>query len=110
MIKDSGNDKIILTERGSMFGQGNLVVDFRQTIDMKEFGYPVVMDMTHSTQKLSALADKCGGDRKYTSYMAKLANTISVSGFFFEVHENPEEALSDGPNMVYFKNILNSIK
>jgi 2-dehydro-3-deoxyphosphooctonate aldolase (KDO 8-P synthase) len=112
-VKESGNDKIMLTERGSMFGLGNLVVDFRQIIDMKEFGYPVVMDVTHSTQKPSALGGKSGGDRKYALYMAKLANAIGVDGFFFEVHENPEEALSDGPNMVYlkdFKNILQSIK
>jgi len=112
-VKESGNDKIILTERGSMFGLGNLVVDFRQIIDMKEFGYPVVMDITHSTQKPSALGGTSGGDRKYAPYMAKLANAVGVDGFFFEVHENPEEALSDGPNMIYlkdFRNILNSIK
>lgn len=112
-VKESGNDKIILTERGSMFGLGNLVVDFRQIIDMKEFGYPIVMDVTHSTQKPSALGAKSGGDRKYAPYIAKLANAVGVDGFFFEVHENPEKALSDGPNMVYlkdFKNILKSIK
>jgi 2-dehydro-3-deoxyphosphooctonate aldolase (KDO 8-P synthase) len=102
-VKESGNDKIMLTERGSMFGLGNLVVDFRQIIDMKEFGYPVVMDVTHSTQKPSALGGKSGGDRKYAPYMAKLANVVNVNGFFFEVHENPEVALSDGPNMVYLK-------
>ncbi len=112
-VKESGNDKIMLTERGSMFGLGNLVVDFRQIIDMKEFGYPVIMDVTHSTQKPSALGGKSGGDRKYAPYMAKLANAIGVDGFFFEVHENPEEALSDGPNMVYlkdFRKILEDIK
>lgn len=112
-VKESGNDKIMLTERGSMFGLGNLVVDFRQIIDMKEFGYPVIMDVTHSTQKPSALGGKSGGDRKYAPYMAKLANAVGVNGFFFEVHPHPEEALSDGPNMVYlkdFKNILQSIK
>lgn len=111
-VKESGNDKIILTERGSMFGLGNLVVDFRQIIDMKEFGYPVVMDVTHSTQKPSALGGTSGGDRKYAPYMAKLANAVGVNGFFFEVHENPEVALSDGPNMVYlkdFRDILNTI-
>lgn len=102
-VKDSGNDKIMLTERGSMFGLGNLVVDFRQIIDMKEFGYPVVMDVTHSTQKPSSLGGKSGGDRKYAPYMAKLANAVGVNGFFFEVHENPAIALSDGPNMVYLK-------
>lgn len=112
-VEESGNKKIILTERGSMFGLGNLVVDFRQIIDMKEFGYPVVMDVTHSTQKPSALGGKSGGDRKYAPYMARLANVVGVDGFFFEVHQNPEEALSDGPNMVYlkdFKDILISIK
>lgn len=112
-VRDNGNDKIMLTERGSMFGLGNLVVDFRQIIDMKEFGYPVVMDVTHSTQKPSALGGTSGGDRKYAPYMAKLANAVGVNGFFFEVHENPEKALSDGPNMVYlkdFKKILESIR
>jgi len=111
-VKESGNDKIMLTERGSMFGLGNLVVDFRQIIDMKEFGYPVVMDVTHSTQKPSALGGKSGGDRKYAPYMAKLANAVGVDGFFFEVHQDPETALSDGPNMIYlkdFKNILMTI-
>lgn len=111
-VRDSGNDKIILTERGSMFGLGNLVVDFRQIVDMKEFGYPVVMDVTHSTQKPSALGGKSGGDRRYAPYMTKLADAIGVDGFFFEVHENPEKALSDGPNMVYlqdFRDILVSI-
>jgi len=112
-VKESGNDKIILTERGSMFGLNNLVVDFRQIIDMKEFGYPIVMDVTHSTQKPSALGKTSGGDRRYAPYMAKLANAVEVNGFFFEVHPNPEEALSDGPNMVYlseFEKILKSIK
>jgi 2-dehydro-3-deoxyphosphooctonate aldolase (KDO 8-P synthase) len=109
-VKESGNDKIMLTERGSMFGLGNLVVDFRQIIDMKEFGYPVIMDVTHSTQKPSALGGTSGGDRKYAPYMAKLANAVGVDGFFFEVHENPEEALSDGPNMVYLKDFNNILK
>jgi len=111
-VRESGNDKIMLTERGSMFGLGNLVVDFRQIIDMKAFGYPVIMDVTHSTQKPSALGGTSGGDRKYAPYMAKLASAVGVDGFFFEVHENPEEALSDGPNMVYlrdFRTILESI-
>ncbi|MBT5490761.1 3-deoxy-8-phosphooctulonate synthase [bacterium] len=111
-VRDSGNNKIMLTERGSMFGLGNLVVDFRQIIDMKEFGYPIIMDVTHSTQKPSALGGTSGGDRKYAPYMAKLANAVGVDGFFFEVHENPEEALSDGPNMIYlndFRKILESI-
>jgi 2-dehydro-3-deoxyphosphooctonate aldolase (KDO 8-P synthase) len=112
-VKESGNDKIMLTERGSMFGLGNLVVDFRQLIDMKTFGYPVVMDVTHSTQKPSALGGTSGGDRKYAPHMAKLANAIGVNGFFFEVHPDPEQALSDGPNMIYlsdFEAVLQSIR
>ena len=111
-VKACGNNKIMLTERGTIFGLGNLVVDFRQIIDMKEFGYPIVMDVTHSTQKPSSLGGKSGGDRKYAPYIAKLANSIGVNGFFFEVHENPEKALSDGPNMIYlkeFKKILKSL-
>lgn len=112
-VRQSGNAKIMLTERGTMFGLGNLVVDFRQIIDMKAFGYPIVMDVTHSTQRPGGLGGKSGGNREYAPYMAKLANAAGVDGFFFEVHENPEEALSDGPNMVYLKDfsaILESIK
>ncbi len=109
-VESVGNHKIILTERGTMFGLGNLVVDFRQIVDMKEFGYPVVIDVTHSTQKPSALNGKSGGDRKYAPYIAKLANAIDVNGFFFEVHENPEQALSDGANMIYLKDFPTILK
>ncbi len=111
-VKESGNDKIILTERGNMMGYGNLVVDFRNIVDMKAFGFPVVMDVTHSTQKPGGLEGKSGGDREYAPYIAKAANAVGVDGFFFEVHDNPEEALSDGPNMIYlnkFKNLLESL-
>ena len=68
-IKQSGNNNIMLTERGSMFGLGNLVVDFRQIIDMKEFGYPIIMDCTHSTQKPSSLGDKSGGERRWNLWI-----------------------------------------
>jgi len=103
-IKESGNNNIMLTERGSMFGLGNLVVDFRQIIDMKEFGYPIIMDCTHSTQKPSSLGDKSGGERKYAIHLAKLANAVNVDGFFFEVHPDPDNALCDGPNMIQLNN------
>jgi len=109
-IRESGNDRIMLTERGSMFGLGNLVVDFRQLIDMKEFGYPVIMDCTHSTQKPSSLGDKSGGERKYAIHIAKLAKAIDVNGFFFEVHEDPDNALCDGPNMIQLNNFENILK
>ena len=109
-IKQSGNNNIMLTERGSMFGLGNLVVDFRQIIDMKEFGYPIIMDCTHSTQKPSSLGDKSGGERKYAIHMAKLANAVNVDGFFFEVHPDPDNALCDGPNMIRLKDFENILK
>ena len=109
-VQETSNNKIMLTERGSMFGLGNLVVDFRQIIDMKEFGYPIIMDCTHSTQRPGALGDKSGGDRKYASYMAKLAKAVGVNGFFFEVHPDPDNALSDGPNMIQLNNFENIIK
>jgi len=98
-VKSTGNNNIMLTERGSMFGLGNLVVDFRQIIDMKEFGYPVIMDCTHSTQKPSALGDKSGQPR-YAIHIAKAAKAVGVDGYFFEVHENPSAAWSDGSNMI----------
>jgi len=109
-VQETGNNKIMLTERGSMFGLGNLVVDFRQIVDMKEFGYPIVMDCTHSTQKPGSLGNKSGGDKKYAPYMAKLAKAIGVNGFFFEVHPDPDNALSDGPNMIQLDNFENIIK
>ena len=109
-VQETGNNKIILTERGSMFGLGNLVVDFRQIIDMKEFGYPIVMDCTHSTQRPGSLGDKSGGDKKYAPHMAKLAKAVGVNGFFFEVHQSPENALCDGPNMIQLDNFENIIK
>jgi 2-dehydro-3-deoxyphosphooctonate aldolase (KDO 8-P synthase) len=109
-IKKSGNDQIMLTERGSMFGLGNLVVDFRQLIDMKEFGYPVIIDCTHSTQKPGSLGDKSGGEPKYALHIAKLAKAICVNGFFFEVHKDPDMALCDGPNMIQLNNFENILK
>ena len=99
-VKDSGNDKIFLTERGSMFGYGNLEVDFRNIVDMKALGYPVVMDVTHSTQKPGGLDGKSGGNREYAPYLAMAAKAVGVDGFFFETHEDPSSALSDGPNMI----------
>lgn len=98
-VAESGNDKIILTERGSMFGPGRLVVDFTQIVDMKKLGYPVVMDVTHSTQRPGGGATS-GGKPEYAPYIAKAARAVGVDGFFFEVHPNPAEALSDGSNMV----------
>lgn len=99
-VADSGNSRIMLTERGSMFGYNNLVVDYRNLIDMAKFGYPVIMDATHSVQRPGGLAGKSGGDGRLAPQMAYAAAAVGVRGFFFEVHENPAEAKSDGPNMI----------
>ncbi|WP_297443795.1 3-deoxy-8-phosphooctulonate synthase [Sulfurimonas sp.] len=98
-VKDAGNSKIMLTERGTLLGLGRLVVDITQIVDMKEFGYPVVMDVTHSTQRPGGGATS-GGNPHYAPYIAKAAAAVGVDGFFFEVHPEPSEALSDGSNMV----------
>lgn len=99
-VESTGNKNILLTERGSMFGYNNLVVDFRNLVDMKKLGYPVVMDVTHSTQRPGGLDGKSGGDREYAPYLAAAAAAVGVNGFFFEVHREPSKALSDGPNMI----------
>lgn len=99
-VKSTGNEKIMLTERGTMFGYNNLVVDFRNIVDMKSFGYPVCMDVTHSTQKPGGAGGKSGGNREYAPLLAAAAAAAGADGFFFEVHRNPDEALSDGPNMI----------
>lgn len=99
-VAATGNRQILLTERGNSFGYGNLVVDFRNIVEMKAFGYPVVMDVTHSTQKPGGLGGKSGGNREFAPYISAAAAAVGVDGFFFEVHHKPEEALSDGPNMV----------
>ncbi|QAR34381.1 3-deoxy-8-phosphooctulonate synthase [Geovibrio thiophilus] len=109
-VEDSGNRKIMLTERGSMFGYNNLVVDYRNIIDMAALGYPVVMDATHSVQRPGGLAGKSGGDGRLAPQMAYAAAAVGTKGFFFEAHENPSEAKSDGPNMIPLKDFENVLK
>lgn len=88
-----------LSERGSTFGYGNLVVDMRSLPIMREFA-PVIFDATHSVQMPSALGGKSGGDAKFVPYLARAAAAVGVDGFFYETHINPCEALCDGPNML----------
>lgn len=95
-----GNEKIILTERGSSFGYHNLVVDFRGLEIMKGFGYPIVFDATHSVQLPGGSGDKSGGDRNFVSPLSKAAAAVGIAGLFLETHDKPDEALSDGPNSV----------
>ncbi len=111
-VVSTGNKKILLTERGTMMGYNNLVVDFRNIVDMKDLGYPVVMDVTHSTQKPGGLGGSSGGSPEYAPYLARAASAVGVDGFFFEIHEEPQKALSDGANMLnlsQFEEILKQI-
>ena len=100
-IEEAGNSKILLTERGSMFGFNNLVVDYTGIMDMMQFGYPVIMDATHSVQKPGGANGKSGGNRAYAPLLAQAAAAVGVKGFFIETHPRPDTALSDGPNMIY---------
>lgn len=99
-IEDSGNKNIMLCERGTSFGYNNLVVDMTGIVEMKKYGYPVVMDATHSVQKPGGNGKSSGGNREYVEYLAKAAICCGAEVLFFEVHPEPDKALSDGPNMV----------
>lgn len=99
-VLSTGNNKVMLTERGSMFGYGNLVVDFRNLIDMQSFNVPVIMDLTHSTQKPGSLDGKSGGNPEYAPYLAAASSAVGIRGFFAETHPDPTKALSDGANMI----------
>lgn len=98
--KDSGANEVWLTERGNTFGYNNLVVDFRNIPDMKEIVPTVIMDCTHSVQRPSAGNGKTVGDRKFVPAMAKAAKAFGATGYFFEVHPDPDKGLSDAANML----------
>ena len=106
-VEDSGNRQIMLTDRGVSFGYNNLVSDFRSIPIMKEFGYPVVFDATHSVQMPGSNGDSTGGDRRFVPVLANCAMAAGADVLFFEVHPNPDEALCDGPNMLYLKDAEN---
>jgi 2-dehydro-3-deoxyphosphooctonate aldolase (KDO 8-P synthase) len=107
-VASTGNQRIILTERGSSFGYNNLVVDMRGLVIMAETGYPVVFDATHSVQLPSANAGVSGGQPQFIEPLARAATSVGISGLFVEVHENPERALSDGANALRL-NLLPSL-
>lgn len=109
-VKESGNDSVWLTERGNIYGYNNLVVDFRNIPDMKKIVPTVIMDCTHSVQRPGAAGGKTGGNREFVPAMALAAKAFGATGYFFEVHPNPEEAMSDGPNMLYLKDFEEVIK
>ena len=100
-IESTGNERILLTERGVSFGYNTLVADMRSLPQMAETGYPVVMDATHSVQQPGGKGGSSGGQREFAPVMARAAVAIGVGAVFIETHEDPDNAPSDGPNMVY---------
>ena len=103
----SVNNNIMITERGTSFGYNNLVNDFRALDIMKEYKYPVIFDGTHSVQQPGGLGDKSGGKREFIPSLCKAAISIGVAGVFLETHDDPDNAPSDGPNMIYLKDLKN---
>ncbi|MDD6552340.1 MAG: 3-deoxy-8-phosphooctulonate synthase [Prevotellaceae bacterium] len=109
-VLDSGGKEVWLTERGNCFGYNNLVVDFRNIPDMKEIVPTVIMDCTHSVQRPSAGDGKTVGDRKFVPAMAMAAKAFGATGYFFEVHPDPDRGLSDAANMLALKDLEPLIK
>ena len=107
---EAGATDVWLTERGNSFGYNNLVVDFRNIPDMLQIAPRVIMDCTHSVQRPGAAGGKTGGNREYVPAMALAAKAFGANGYFFEVHPDPDNALSDGPNMLCLDNLENVIK
>jgi 2-dehydro-3-deoxyphosphooctonate aldolase (KDO 8-P synthase) len=109
-LESTGNRRILLTERGASFGYNNLVVDMRSLAVMKQFGYPVIYDATHSVQLPGALNGSSGGQREFVLPLARAAVALGVAGIFSEVHPRPEKARSDGPNSLPLGGIPEFIK
>ncbi len=99
-ISDSGNENILVTERGASFGYNTLVSDMRSIPIMSKNGYPVIFDGTHSVQQPGGLGEKSGGQREFVEYLSRAATAVGVAGIFLETHQDPDKAPSDGPNMV----------
>jgi len=111
-IEDSGNKNILVTERGASFGYNTLVSDMRSLPIMAKNGYPVVFDATHSAQQPGGMGDKSGGQREFIEYLARAAIAVGVAAVFIETHPDPDNAPSDGPNMVplsKMSNLLNHL-
>ena len=99
-VASTGNDKILLTERGASFGYNTLVTDFRSLPIMARTGYPIIMDATHSVQQPGGQGGSSGGQREFAPVMARAAVALGVAGVFIETHQDPDNAPSDGPNMI----------
>jgi len=109
-IEDSGNKNILVTERGASFGYNTLVSDMRSLPIMAKNGYPVVFDATHSVQQPGGLGEKSGGQREFVEYLARAAVAVGVAAVFMETHPDPDNAPSDGPNMVPLSEMSNILK
>jgi 2-dehydro-3-deoxyphosphooctonate aldolase (KDO 8-P synthase) len=101
--RDAGNGNVLLTERGAAFGYGNLVVDMRSLVLMREMGVPVCFDATHSVQLPGAIGDVTGGERQFVAPLARAAAAVGIDALFAEIHEDPSAARSDGPNSLDFE-------
>ena len=99
-ISDNGNKNILVTERGASFGYNTLVSDMRSLVIMSKNGYPVVFDATHSVQEPGGKGDKSGGQREFIEYLSRAAVAVGVAALFIETHQDPDNAPSDGPNML----------
>jgi len=109
-IEDSGNKNILITERGASFGYNTLVSDMRALPIMSSFGFPIVFDATHSVQQPGGMGEKSGGQREFVPYLARAAIAVGVGAIFMETHEDPDNAPSDGPNMVPLNEIKTLLK
>ena len=109
-LEDSGNKNILITERGASFGYNTLISDMRALPIMAKFGYPIVFDATHSVQQPGGMGEKSGGQREFVPYLARAAVAVGVGAIFMETHEDPDNAPSDGPNMVPLSEIKDLLK
>ena len=109
-IADSGNKNILITERGASFGYNTLVSDMRALPIMSKFGFPIVFDATHSVQQPGGMGEKSGGQREFVPYLARAAIAVGVGAIFMETHEDPDNAPSDGPNMVPLNEVKTLLK
>ncbi|MBN1621163.1 MAG: 3-deoxy-8-phosphooctulonate synthase [Endomicrobiales bacterium] len=109
-IERTGNKKILLTERGASFGYNNLITDIRSLVIMKNTGYPVIFDATHSVQLPGGMGKSSGGQREFVKPLAKAAASVGIAGIFVEVHPNPKKALSDGANSLSLNELPDFLK
>lgn len=109
-ISDSGNNNILVTERGASFGYNTLVSDMRSLPIMAKNGFPVIFDATHSVQQPGGQGDKSGGQREFVEHLSRAAVAVGVAGVFIETHQDPDNAPSDGPNMIPLSNLENLLK